>query len=74
MKDETPYFQKQNISFRMQVIERDYKDVIILEPLNVNAIKIHIVRDCFKEVSALHEWCSDGVFRIETKLKEMEGR
>jgi hypothetical protein len=27
----------------MQVIERDYKDVIILEPLNVNAKKIHIV-------------------------------
>jgi hypothetical protein len=74
MKDETPYFQNQNISFSMQVIERDYKDVIILEPLNVNAKKIHIVRDCFKEVSALHEWCSDGIFRIETKLKEMEGR
>jgi hypothetical protein len=29
----------------MQVIERDYKDAIILEPLNVNAKKIHIVRD-----------------------------
>jgi hypothetical protein len=58
----------------MQVIERDYKDVIILEPLNVNAKKIHIVRDCFKEVSALHEWCSDGIFPIETKLKEVEGR
>jgi hypothetical protein len=56
MKDETPYFQKQNISFRMQVIERDYKDVIILEPLNVNAKKIHRVRDCFKEVPALHKW------------------
>ena len=56
MKDETPYFQKQNISFRMQVIVRDYKDVIILEPLNVNAKKIHIVRDCFKEVPVLHEW------------------
>ena len=40
----------------MQVIERDYKDVIILEPLNVNAKKIHRVRDCFKEVPALHKW------------------
>jgi hypothetical protein len=74
MKDETPYFQKQNISFRMQLIERDYKDVIILEPLNVNAKMIHRVRDYFKEVSALHELCSNGIFRIEIKLKEVEGK
>ena len=68
------YFQKQNISFRMQVIERDYKDVIILEPLNVNAKKIHRVRDYFKEVPVLHEWWSNGSFQIKTKLKEVEGR
>jgi len=71
MQDETPYFQMQNIS---QVIGRDYKDVVILKPLNVNAKKIHRVRDCFKEVSALHDWCWNGIFRIETKLKEVEGR
>jgi hypothetical protein len=47
MKDETPYFQNQNISLSMQVIERDYKDVIILEPLNVNAKILQVIETLF---------------------------
>lgn len=71
MKSETTYFQRQNISFRMDVLERDYKDILILEPLDITAKKVHRVRDCFKEASALHEWCSNGICRIETILKEV---
>jgi hypothetical protein len=47
MKDERPYFQNQNISFSMQVIERDYKDVIIyIENMITSAAKRIRLNEC----------------------------